>query len=56
VLVKVRPKEYESPEQIEYVSFADELTASFGLHQYAIEFVKPPLGYHIHVRHYLVTL
>jgi hypothetical protein len=56
VLVKVRPEEYDSPQQIEYVSFAYELTAGFGLNQHAIELEQPTLGYHVHVRHHLVAL
>lgn len=56
VLVKVRPEEYDSPKQIEYVFFADELTAGFGLNQYAIELVQPAFRYHVHMGNYLVAL
>jgi hypothetical protein len=55
VLVKVRPEQYDSPKQIEYVFFADELTAGFGLNQYAIELVQSALIYHVHVGHHLVA-
>lgn len=56
MLVKVRPEKYDSPKQVEYVFFADKLTAGFGLDQYAIEFVQPAFGYQVHVRNYFVTL
>lgn len=56
VLVKVRPEEYDSPKQIEYVFFADELTAGFGLNQYAIELVQPAFRYHVHMGNHLVAL
>jgi hypothetical protein len=56
VLVKVRPEQYDSPKQIEYVFFADELTAGFGLNQYPIELVQPAFGCHVHVGHHLVAL
>jgi hypothetical protein len=56
VLIKVRPEKYDSPKQIEYVFFAEELTAGFGLNQYAIELVQPAFGDHVHMGHHLVAL
>jgi hypothetical protein len=56
VLVKVRSEQYDPPKQIEYVFFADELTAGFGLNQYAIELVQPAFGHHVHVGNHLVAL
>ncbi len=54
MLIQVRAEEVHSSKKVEDVFLANEFAARLGLGQNAIEFVKPALGNHVHVRPYLV--
>jgi hypothetical protein len=53
--VEVGAKQVEPATQVENVLFAQELAPGCGFHQYEVEFVKSPLGHHVHVRNDLVA-
>ena len=56
MLVEVRPKQYEPPEQVEQSSFANEFPTRFGLDQDPVELEQPACRDHVQVRQYAVAL